>query len=141
MKPRRTRGSDLLSPVMPPAPVLCTAEKAARRRLSLHRLALREPGFDPLELRLGLRVSYRQSRPGFAVSNPLYHEVLQRRPDLDDSLPGVTWLRAVYWRHFEMVCLPGVARHLRARAAARAAARAPASKAVEPQGDLFAAQG
>jgi hypothetical protein len=97
-------------------PVKLTArEREAYRRLSSQRSASRRPlGFDPLELRLGLRAQYRSQRPHYAISNPQYDQVLKRCPEHDDSLPGLAWLRSVYRRHSELVALP------RARAAVAA---------------------
>lgn len=65
--------------------------------------------FDPLWLRLGLRVQMIESRAGWVVSNPLYDESLCRDPSHDPSLAGPGWLREVYrWKYRDLVTLPGV---------------------------------
>lgn len=127
----------------PPPPVLlCAAERVARRRLALARTSRTSPGFDPLELRLGLRTFYRQNRPGYAKSNPRYHAVLQRNPQLDDSLPGVAWLRSVFFEYGALLALSSSRRALAEREArhkARVASNSrPAVQDPQPQPvDLF----
>lgn len=106
---------DLLRPVAQRVQ-LTRAEREALRRL---REALRTRGahgFDPLELRLGLRAQYRQNRPGYAVSNPTYHRLLLAHPEHDESLGGRWWLRDVYYgRDFRLTALPPVRALVRAR--------------------------
>jgi hypothetical protein len=73
-------------------------------------------GYDPLELRLGLRSQCRSMRPYFAACNPAYDEVMHRHPAIDESLPGPAWLRLVYRRHeAPFVTLPGVWAVIQAR--------------------------
>lgn len=77
-----------------------------------------KPGqFDPLWLRLGMRVNMVEARAGWVVSNPLYDETLRRRPDMDPSLPGPGWLHEVYrWKKYrDLVTLPGVRAVIEAR--------------------------
>ena len=78
-----------------------------------------KPGdFDPLWLRRGMRANLIESRAGWVVSNPLYDQILRRRPDTDPSLPGPGWLREVYrWRYHDLVTLPGVQAAIEARLA------------------------
>jgi hypothetical protein len=122
----------------PPVVLLCTAEKVARRRLAVARLSRRPPGFDPLELRLGLRALNRQNRPGYAKSNPRYHALLQRHPQLDDSLPGVAWLRVVYFQHGDLLALSSSRRALAEREARHEAEIARSSGRQHQQpADLF----
>lgn len=59
-----------------------------------------KPGdYDPLWLRLGLRMQLIDSRAGWVVSNPILDQVLRRSPGIDPSLPGIGWLREVYRSH------------------------------------------
>lgn len=125
----------------PPPVILCTAEKVARRRLAVARLARRSPGFDPLELRLGLRTLNRQNRPGYAKSNPRYHALLLLRPQLDDSLPGVAWLREVYFHHGKLLALSSSRRALAERESRHEAEIARSSGRQHQQpADLFASE-
>jgi hypothetical protein len=78
-------------------PPLSWRERQAIRRLSFSRAKRREPaGWDPLELRLGLRADLGQRRPYYAIWNPIYHELLRKKPEIDDSLPGAAWLQTLY---------------------------------------------
>ena len=80
-----------------------------------------KPGdFDPLWLRLGLRMHTIQERAGWAVSNPLYDASLRRTPAHDPSLPGTGWLRDVYlwYAHPDLVTLPRTRAAIEARRAA-----------------------
>ena len=109
---------------------------------------LPKPGnFDPLWLRMGMRMHEIESRAGWVDSNPLLDEDLRRKPANDPSLPGRGWLREVYvfWRGQQFTTLPGVRALLLARRQAvlteqmRASAMpSPRSRAPVPQGELFA---
>lgn len=108
-----------------------------------------KPGqFDPLWLRLGMRVNMVEARAGWVVSNPIYDETLRRRPDMDPSLPGPGWLHEVYrWKKYrDLVTLPGVRAVIEKRLQvlreaeqpAEAAQAEPAPGASVEQPDLFA---
>jgi len=94
---------------------------------------------DPLHQRQRLLAHKRQARPHYATSNPRYHQILTRCPDLDDSLPGAAWLQSVYFgNQRDGLVLPGVLAALRTRqAGVEAQCRKPEAPA-QPQGDLFA---
>lgn len=127
----------------PPAPTW--RERQAMRRLWQSDMQIRRDGagWDPLELRLGARVWAIQHRPGFAVSSPMHHTMLLRRPDMDNSLPGTAWLNMVYRRpaRLTQLVLPGVLARLRAKweqqDAARLARLQPKQE-PKPQAELFA---
>jgi len=125
---------------------LSVREREALRRKSDDYYSRHRAGWDPLELRLALRAQFKRQRPGFAISNPAYDALLTRvGADLDDSLPGVAWLRAVYGRSAMICTLPGVREHLRERwerawrqQVASRAASSPAAPAPAPaQRGLF----
>jgi len=95
-------------------PTLDSRERAAERdwRCAAYRgprLRPKPGDFDPLWLRLGLRMSLIDARASWVVSNPLFDESLRRNPQSDPSLPGPGWLREVYrsYRHRGLVTLPG----------------------------------
>lgn len=120
-KPTAPSHVDLVRQADRECPALSWRERLAGRRMTFRRG--KEPvdgsGFDPLELRLGLRSTLRQDRPYYAIWNPMYHEILRNKPALDNSLPGQAWLSTVYhgqWR--DAVTLPGVRAVLQARAKA-----------------------
>ena len=104
MRRRKPNQAPLLPTVAPV--VLSAREREAWRRLSAQRGTNLPLGYDPLELRLGLRTLCRFNRPYYVISNPAYDETLRRNPGLDDSLPGVAWLRSVYGRNFRLLTLP-----------------------------------
>lgn len=85
---------------------------------------LRPGKFDPLWLRLGLRMHTIQERAGWAVSNPLYDANLRRNPASDPSLPGSGWLREVYlwYANPGLVTMPRTRAAIEARRAALCAA-------------------
>jgi hypothetical protein len=89
-----------------------------------------KPGdFDPLWLRLGLRMNLIEQRAGWVVSNPLYDESLRRAPAHDPSLPGPGWLWEVYRWHktLSLVTLPSARCAIERRLAALRAAEEPAA--------------
>lgn len=91
-----------------------------------------KPGdFDPLWLRMGLRVQLIDARAGWVVSNPLFDQALRRNPAHDPSLPGPGWLREVYHAHRSrgLVTLPGALRTIERRLDALRAAEEPG---IEP---------
>lgn len=144
-KPTGPTHVDLVRQADRERPVLSWREQQASRRLTSARMRGR-PGpceFDPLELRLGLQADLRQQRPYYAISNPLYHEVLRNNPALDDSLPGRAWLSTVYHgNRRDAVTLPGVRALLQARAKAfadqyRTPPRPAPAEPASPQADLF----
>ena len=125
---------------------LSRREREALRRKSDDYSSRHRAGWDPLELRLALRAQFKRQRPGYAVSNPIYDALLTRvGADLDDSLPGMAWLRAIYGRNAMICTLPGVCEHIRVRwdrswrrqVASRASPKSNATLAL--QGDLFGA--
>jgi hypothetical protein len=126
--------------------VLSQREREALRRKSDDYYSRHRAGWDPLELRLALRAQFKRQRPGYAISNPLYDALLRRvGADIDDSLPGMAWLRSIYGRHAMICTLPGVRERLRDRwdrdwrhQVSSRAARTPAVPAPA-QGDLFEA--
>jgi len=146
-QPKSPTQAELLAAIE--RPVLSRREQESRRRFSSAGMLQRpaEHGWDPLEMRLGLRAERRDFRPYFAISSPLYHEILLRHPEDDDSLPGPGWLRTLYrGNRRDRLVLPGVLTMLLARRAAADAAwraslrpKAPASP-ESPQPDLFAAE-
>jgi hypothetical protein len=107
-------------------PVKLTArEREAYRRLSSQRSASRRPlGFDPLELRLGLRAQYRSQRPHYAISNPQYDQVLKR-------CPGARRLAA----RSRLAAFGLSATQRAGRASLAAEVAQPQSRAVAPQAD------
>lgn len=110
---RRSTDQAELQPVYV-RPVLDRLQRAAARdyRRAAYRGDRNKPkrgDFDPLWLRLGLRVCMIENRAGWVVSNPLYDQSLRANPRNDPSLPGPGWLREVYrWKTRELVALPGV---------------------------------
>ena len=125
---------------------LSRREREALSRKSDDYRARHRAGWDPLELRLALRAQFKRQRPSYAISNPMYDALLARAgANLDDSLPGVAWLRAIYGRNAMICTLPGVREHLRARWDRawrhQVASRAATAPDVTPpaQGDLFGA--
>lgn len=98
--------------------------------------------FDPLWLRLGMRVNLIENRAGWVVSNPLYDQDLRRNPRNDPSLPGPAWLREVYrWRDYDIVTLPSARAAIDARLQMLRAAEQPRpaeNELREGQGELFA---
>lgn len=139
--PKEPTHADRMAQFVPA--IVSRREREASRRLSAsnRRANSEQTGFDPLELRLGLRTWQRENRSGYVVSNPIYDEILTRGGGKhDDSLPGVAWLRTVYHgNRRDLVTLPGVRAVLQARAKAIADQyRQPEPpKAPRPQGDLF----
>lgn len=120
--------------------ILTPREERAMRLLSYAGMLRRrdQHGFDPLELRLGLRARYLQARPWFAISNAGYHEVLNRHPELDDSRAGTAWLHSVYFgNRRECVTLPRVRAMLEARMLAADRALRSSRMPNAEQGDLF----
>lgn len=101
-KPREAKPPshvDLVRQADSERPSLSWRERQAIRRLwASHSRARNRPAceFDPLEMRLGLQADLRQRRPYYAIWNPMYHEILRSHPAIDDSLPGVGWLRTLY---------------------------------------------
>lgn len=120
---------------------LTRREVEALRRKSDDYHSRHRAGWDPLELRLALRAQFRRNRPGYAISNPGHDALLTRvGADLDDSMPGLAWLRSIYGRHAMLCTLPGVREHLRdrwERAWSPLVAARRAIKVEKPQGDLF----
>jgi hypothetical protein len=111
-----------------------------------------KPGdYDPLWLRLGLRMQLIDSRAGWVVSNPILDQVLRRNPGTDPSLPGIGWLREVYRSHKQrsLVTLDGTRGLIEERIAAlRAIDEVPVTDAAPkvsppefPQQTLFGAEG
>ncbi len=144
-RPVKRREQQLIAPTIQRV-VLSGREREALRRKSDDYYSRHRAGWDPLELRLALRAQFKRQRPGYAISNPIYDALLTRvGADLDDSLPGMAWLRAIYGRNAMNCTLPGVREHLRARwdRAWRhqvASRMAPKLEVTPPaQRDLFAA--
>ena len=143
---RRKHTPPLLRPVYV-APVFDPLERDALRawRWAAYTAHQPKPGdFDPLHLRMGMRMCAIHNRAGWVVSNPTLDEVLRRNPAMDESLGGPWWLRAVYrGQHRHLVSLPAVHAVVDAwiEAGRRAEMPPPAVPAVqvaaEPQGELF----
>jgi hypothetical protein len=120
-------------------PVFDWRERAAKREWSRaaytgdrHRP---KPGdFDPLWLRLGLRMHLIDQRAGWVVRNPIYDESLRRNPAHDPSLPGPGWLWEVYrWHRARgLVTLPRTRCAIEQRIAALRAAEESAGVPVSP---------
>lgn len=110
-----------------------------------------KPGdFDPLHLRMGMRMNCIHNRAGWVVSNPLHDQLLCRHPHLDESLPGPGWLHMLYrgWTVNDLVLLASSRAAIDARCAAQHAAEdALIARSTSPthhaapaaaQSDLFA---
>lgn len=140
---RRKPTPPLLRPVYVP-PQFDRHEREALRawRRAAYRGPRAEPkpgDFDPLLLRMGMRMHEIESRAAWVVSNPMLDETLRRSPHIDSSLPGPAWLREVYLRSARrLVALPGVRAVVDAKHEALRRAMEPAKPvACEPQGRLF----
>ena len=147
MKARHRATQAELAPVYV-QPTFDARERAAKRAwcAAAYRGDRYRPGpgdFDPLWLRLGLRMSQIESRAGWVVSNPLLDQSLRRNPSGDPSLPGVAWLREVYGfrKHCDLVTLPGVRGVIERRLQALRRAQGLVDQAVaappRPQRELF----
>jgi hypothetical protein len=93
-----------------------------------------KPGdFDPLWLRLGLRMKLIEDRAGWVVSNPIYDQSLRRVPQHDPSLPGPGWLWKVYrwYKARGLVTLPRTSYAIERRLAALRAADEPSVAPVQ----------
>jgi hypothetical protein len=151
---RRRNAQPELRPVYV-QPTFDSRERAARRdwRNAAYRGPRHRPKpgeFDPLWLRLGLRMSLIDSRAGWVVSNPIFDQSLRRNPQHDPSLPGPGWLYELYrhYAHRDLVLLTGarsaIQRRLDALRAAEESEGAPALPKACPdtsQQSLFSTEG
>lgn len=115
MTRRKVSNTEQLPIEQPVAYKASRRQREASRNLTHQRgYPHRNFGYDRLELRMGLRVQKLKNRPWYVISNPGYHEVLNRCPQLDDSLGGPSWLSTIYGRHRDILAFQCVRDHFSA---------------------------